>query len=319
MELLSQIHAFLKIFLNVDTTSGRLVTTLMLIGGFMLLRGLITMMIERRSDGVARSYWTTKIVRYSLGILTGLLLLGVWTQDVKGMAAYIGIASAGLAIALKDLLVNFFGWFFIVARRPFEIGDRIQIGEVAGDVIDVRLFNFSLVEIGNWVEADQSTGRIIHVPNGHVFHKSVANATQGFNFIWHELAVTVTFESNWRAAKRILEQIVEAHAEVPCDAADAELRRASRRYMVFFKHLTPIVWVSADARGIVLTMRLLCNPRKRRSTDHAVWVDVLDAFCKAPDIAFAYHTTRFYQNAVEGKPQLKESHTDLCSRSSSDS
>ncbi|MBU1432173.1 mechanosensitive ion channel family protein [Myxococcota bacterium] len=319
MEFFLQLHDFLQIFLNVSTPQGRLMTTLSMLIGFMLLRHVGTALLERRRGDVAQHYWSAKIFRYSLGVLTGILLLGVWMRDVSGIAAYMGIASAGLAIALKDLLANFFGWFFIVTRRPFDIGDRVEIGGVAGDVVDVRLFSFSLVEIGNWVEADQSTGRIIHVPNGQLFHQSVANATQGFNFIWHELAVVITFESNWRAAKAILERIVEAHAEVPREEAGAELRKAARRYMVFYHHLTPIVWVSANERGIVLTMRLLCNPRKRRSTDHAIWVDLLDAFCQAPDIAFAYPTTRFYAHAVEGKPQLKECHARPCSTSSSDS
>ena len=81
----------------------------------------------------------------------------------------------------------------------------------AGDVIDIRLFQFSINEIGNWVDADQSTGRIIHIPNGIVFTEPQANYTAGFQYIWNEIPVLVTFESDWKKAKQILTDIVNHH------------------------------------------------------------------------------------------------------------
>ena len=103
------------------------------------------------------------------------------------------------------------GWCFILIRQPFKVGDRIQIGKVAGDVIDIRFFNFQLNEIGNWVDADQSTGRIIHIPNGIVFTEPQANYTAGFQYIWNEIPVLVTFESDWKKAKQLLTDIVNHH------------------------------------------------------------------------------------------------------------
>ena len=105
-------------------------------------------------------------------------------------------------------------------RRPFALGDRIQIGKHSGDVIDIRFFQFTINEIGNWVDADQSTGRIIHIPNGKVFTEAQANFTQGFSHIWNEIGVLVTFESDWEKAKNILEKIVEKHAASLTKAAE---------------------------------------------------------------------------------------------------
>ena len=87
-------------------------------------------------------------------------------------------------------------------RKPLKVGDRVQIGDVTGDVIDIRIFQFSVIEIGNWVDADQSTGRIIHIPNGTIFIKWQANYTAGFEYIWNEIPVLVTFESDWKTAKQ---------------------------------------------------------------------------------------------------------------------
>jgi small-conductance mechanosensitive channel len=77
------------------------------------------------------------------------------------MSTFLGLVAAGIAVALKDPLTNLAGWLFILWRRPFTAGDRVQIGEHKGDVIDLRLFRFTLLEIGNWVHADQSTGRLL--------------------------------------------------------------------------------------------------------------------------------------------------------------
>ena len=173
--------------------------------------------------------------------------------------------------------------------------------ERLGDVIDQRLFQFTPVEIGNWVDADQSTGRIIHIPNGWVFRRSTANDTAGFRFIWDEISVMVTFESDWAQAKEILLAAATRHARIRDEEASQQVREASRIDMIYFQHLTPIVWTSVADSGVVLKLRHICEPRGRRSTATAIWEDALRAFAARSDIDFAYPTTRFYNNRAEGK------------------
>jgi small-conductance mechanosensitive channel len=210
--------------------------------------------------------------------------------------------SAGVAIALKDALVNLAGWGFIVWRHPFEVGDRIQIGDVSGDVIDLRIFQFTLMEIGNWVHADQSTGRVIHVPNGRVFTDALANYSKGFKYIWDEVGVLVTFESNWEDAKKILREIAARHAEHLSAEAERRVREASMKFMIFYSKLTPIVYTSVEDCGVLLTLRYLTEPQERRGRMEAIWEDILRAFAQREDIDFAYPTQRFYVNRTEGKP-----------------
>jgi small-conductance mechanosensitive channel len=275
---------------------------------FVLVRRAIVWIVSRRIEDPSRQYIAVKTVNYVLGFVAALALLRIWLGGITGLAASIGIISAGLAIALHAPLTNFAGWVFLTVRRPFTVGDRIQIGEHAGDVIDLRLFAFSLVEIGNWVDADQSTGRILHIPNGKVFQETVANYTQGFNFIWNEIPVTVTFESDWRKAKELLSEIANRHAALKSDDAAREVRKAASRYLIRYEHLTPIVWTSVADIGVTLTIRYLTDPRRRRSSETAIWEEILNAFRGRDDIDFAYPTQRFYDNVAEGKPgRAKES------------
>ena len=256
----------------------------------------------RHIEDEGRRYMTVKLISYTLGFV-GFILIGViWITNITGLFAYIGIMSVGLAIALQDLLTNLAGWLFIIIRQPFRVGDRIEIGDSAGDVIDIRLFQFSIIEIGNWVHADQSTGRIIHIPNGWVFKKALANFTVGFHFLWNEIEVMVTFESNWEKAKGILFDIAKKFTAIQSAEAANEIRKAADKYLIHFKHLTPIVWTRVDESGVTLTIRYLCAPRQRRSTSSNIWEEILRSFKACDDVDFAYPTMRYYDNTVEGKP-----------------
>jgi len=176
---------------------------------------------------------------------------------------------------------------------------------VKGDVIDIRLSMFSLLEVGNWVEAEQSTGRIMHIPNGVVFTHAVANYTQGFKHIWNEIPITVTFESNWEKAHDVLTKVVGEQTKDAVKEAQQQVHAASTRYMVYYTRFTPIVWVKVVDIGVTLTLRYLCDTRRRRSSEHALWSSVLKEFAKHDDIDFAYPTTRFYDNSSEGKRRLR--------------
>ena len=266
-------------------------------------RNLLLRAVESRVEDPQSRYRWRKATTYFSFLIGAVLLTRIWFHGFQSISTMVGLISAGIAIALKDPLVNLAGWFFILWRQPFGVGDRIQVGDkVAGDVIDQRLFAFTLMEIGNWVDSDQSTGRIIHVPNGRVFTEVVANYSRGFKYIWDELRVIVTFESNWRDAKQVLDDIIVKHSEHMSERAEQRLREVSRKFMIFYHKLTPIVYTSVSDSGVMLTLRYLTEPQKRRTRQEAIWEDILDAFAKRDDIDFAYPTQRMYVNSREGKP-----------------
>jgi small-conductance mechanosensitive channel len=267
-----------------------------------VLRQFTVHVVNRQTTDVATQYRWRKVSTYLVG-LAGLFLVGrIWVPGMRSLATFLGLVSAGLAIALQDPVANLAGWAFIMWRRPFGVGDRIQIGDHAGDVIDVRIFQFTLLEIGNWVDADQSTGRILHVPNRSVFTQVLANYSRGFAYIWNEIPVLVTFESNWQKAKSILQAVADEHAGDMDTAVRERVQQAARRFMIFYPTLTPTVYTRVCASGVELTIRYLCKPRRRRATEQAIWEDVLRAFAQHRDIEFAYPTQRFYARWREEVP-----------------
>jgi small-conductance mechanosensitive channel len=279
-----------------------LLRSVILILVLVLLRAAALWILHSRTDDIRIRYRWRKSITYTTVLLGLLLVGGVWYEGVTRLATFLGLVTAGLAIALRDPIVNLFGWLFIAWRRPFVVGDRIQIGEYAGDVVDLRPFQILVLEIGNWVDADQSTGRLIHIPNGLVFREPTANYTRGMQLIWDEIPVQITFESNWRRAKQILSEIVDRHARESLEQAEREMARASREYMIFYTALTPTVYTRVSESGVVLTLRYLCPPRRRRGMAQAIWEDILDAFETSEDIRFAYPTIRYFDRAAEGQP-----------------
>jgi small-conductance mechanosensitive channel len=151
-----------------------------------------------------------------------------------------------------------------------------------------------VVEVGNWIDADQSTGRIVHVPNSNVLREALANYQIGFEYIWHEIPVLITFESDWKRAKVLLQKIANDNVENLLDGAQEQIRRAAQKYFIFYGALTPIVYTTVKDSGVLLTMRYLVNPRQRRSSEQQIWESTLDVFDEEDDIELAYPTTRFY-------------------------
>lgn len=280
---------------------AKLIKSFLVILGFVVLNRLVSRIVFKRTEDVYSRYRWRKTQDYITFIIGIFIISSIWIDEFKSLLTFFGLLSAGIAIALKDPVSDLAGWLFILWRKPFDVGDRIQIGDHAGDVIDVRIFQFTIIEIGNWVDADQSTGRILHIPNSKIFMEVLANYSIGFNYIWHEIGVMVTFESDWKKAKKILSEIVNEKSEHITKSVSKKIKDASKKYMIFYRNLTPIVYTKVKDSGVMLTMRFLCDPRKRRGYEETIWEDVLREFAKADDIDFAYPTQRFYNNSAEGK------------------
>ncbi len=265
-----------------------------------VLRFLILKLVWRQTEDPRLRYQWKRSIGLALSLISIILISSVWISAFARFGAFLGLFTAGLAIALKDPLTNIAGWLFINTRKPFSVGDRVQIGENTGDVIDIRLFQFAILEVGNWVQGDQSTGRIIHIPNGIVFVQSQANYSKGFQYIWNEIPVLITFESNWELTRTILENIINKRAEHLTKTVEKQIKEATKKYLITYMHLTPVVYTSVKDSGILLTIRYLCDVRKRRTSEHDIWEDILKEFAKNKDIEFAYPTTRFFNQHLEG-------------------
>ena len=273
-------------------------TFLILLVQWIIKRILFQSVNKIQSSQTARYNWR-KTISYATNALAFVGIAFLWSNQFGSFATFLGLLSAGLAIAFKDPIVNMAGWYYIVFRKPFKVGDRIEVDKHVGDVVDISLYEFRLVEIGNWVNGDQSTGRILHIPNMRVFSSVIGNYNALVDYIWDETEVYITYESNWRKAKGLLQEILLKHAPQIYEHAEEELKALSGEFFIQNTKLSPTVYTSIVENGIALSLRYLCKPNRRRVAKEEIWEAILDCFEQHNDIGFAYLTRRIVGNAPQ--------------------
>jgi hypothetical protein len=175
--------------------------------GILVIHGAFRVLeqtLPRRFGRADARYKVRKFVVFS-GYLSMLLFLAILFEDRLGrLSLVLGVAGAGVAVALQDVLASIAGAFSIGFSKLYAVGDRVQIGDTRGDVIDIGLLRTTLMETGNWVGRDLYNGRIARIPNSTVLKGSVFNYSQGFRFIWDEIKVVFTTSSDCEFAREML-------------------------------------------------------------------------------------------------------------------
>lgn len=297
--LISAKELILNIIPNRPDISIKLAQTLAIGIILWLIHRVIIIIIKEKTEDIRAIYSWRKGASYLLWAVGFILTGRIWFEGIEAIGTFLGLVSAGVAIALKDVLTDIAGWVYIVLENPIRPGDRIEVDGISGDVIDIGLFQFTILEIGNWVNADQSTGRLIEIPNAKVFTSPIANSTKAFPYIWNELPVEVEFESNWKKAKKLLTNTIANFNEENQKLIERSFRKAKKDILISYRTLTPTVYTSVKASSVCLTIRYLCDPKARRTTEHELWENILTKFAEHDDIEMAYPTHRMYRRNEE--------------------
>ncbi len=224
--------------------------------------------------------------------MLAVAVAGIWRVFHGRIALVVGLGAAGLGFALQQVIGAFFGWISVVSGRVFHVGDRVSLGGVEGDVIDLTPLRTTILEMGSpvelgsegeaapaWVRGRQYTGRIVAVPNYLVLTEPVYNYSAVFEFIWEELTLPVSYRSDWREAERIL-------LEEVTDVSDsAEARRAmdemARRYPVPVSEVEPSVFVRATDNWWEMSARFVVPVRTARTVKSELTKRVRERFEQA--------------------------------------
>ncbi len=288
---MEQVTSYLDNFIQYEMRINILQTVLIILILWAIKKATVKLVFSDIEGDLKKQYHGRKTIEYIL-VIIGLLLVGnIWISNFQSITTFLGLLSAGIAIALKDIFVNIAGWLFIFWRKPFDIGDRIQVGDSKGDVVDLRLFQFSLLEVGSWVDAEQSTGRILHIPNSVVFTMPQANYSQGFDYIWNEQHLYISLDSDQKKAQAILLDIMNELMKDDFKKIEREFRKAKKDFFIAFTQYTPTVYIDINERGIQLSLRYLCSPRKRRIIQHQVTQAILDRLRSEKNIKIVYPIT----------------------------
>jgi len=200
---------------------------------------LLSYVFNRISDESPHLYTVRKVTIYITTTITALLLFGIWIQRLGDLSVALGIFAAGLAFALQEIIGSIAGWTTIITGKPFTIGDRIETGGIRGDVVDIGVLRTTLMEIGNWLNGDHNTGRIVTLSNAYIFKEPLYNYSAHLHFVWDEIKIPITYESDWKKAIEIMSKTVSEHPLYKELLPKAEKQRRKVRHKLAVK-MTPL-------------------------------------------------------------------------------
>jgi len=207
-----------------------------------LVTRLVRRMLERRlADDAAARYRARKLVG-AAGVLAAALYLGlVFDEQLRGPVVALGVAGAGIALALQEVIASVAGWVAISFGRLYKVGDRIRIGGISGDVIDIGVLRTTLMETGDWVGTDQYNGRTVRIANSMALKLPVFNESGRFPFLWDELTLALPRGANLERVRAALLQAAGEAAAQHAGAAHGALRRLSRDVLLSDADTRPTV------------------------------------------------------------------------------
>lgn len=241
------------------------------------------------------------LVRNTVFSLGGAAILLVWLGLGSEFAVVLGLLGAGIAFASQETIGSFAGYLNIVTGSLFRIGDRVRIGNVVGDVLDISILRTTVMEIGEWVKADQYTGRIVSIANRAVFSDPLFNYTQHWPYLWDEIMIPITYDSDWRRAGQIILEHGQEYSEKLLPKAQADLSTVMERYLVHDTPVEPTLYTVMTDNWIEMTLRYVVDPRERRTIMAQLHHDLLAHLQSEAEITVASVTIE-----VVGFPPLRQ-------------
>lgn len=256
-----------------------------------LARKLVRLYLRGRVD--ARSlFWSNQAISIVLALVFVIGFVSVWFDDPARLATALGLVSAGLAFALQRVVTSVAGYFIILRGRLFNVGDRISMGGVRGDVIGLGFTVTTVMEMGQppsvqladpamWVEARQYTGRIVTITNDKVFDTPVYNYTREFPYLWEELHVMIPYEADRQRAEHIILDAAGRHTERLSELGAETLRQLERHYLVLPAQLEPRVYYRLTDNWLELSVRFIARADNIRAVKDAMSRDIVEGFDQA--------------------------------------
>ncbi len=246
--------------------------------GILLIHGtfrLLEKALPRRFGQADLRYRVRKLIAFS-GYAAILLFVSILFEDRLGRLSFaIGVAGAGVAVALQDVLASVAGAFSIGFSRLYTIGDRVQIGDIRGDVIDIGLLRTTLLETGNWVSKDMYNGRVVRIPNSTVLKGTVFNYSQGFRFVWDEIKTVFTTTSDCQLAREMLLRVAKESIGEYLVEAEASWRAISENFRSENPPLEPTVALAVNAASLEFTVDYVVDYTKRTAMKDRLFTKIV--------------------------------------------
>lgn len=262
-------------FLSEPATAKAVTVVIGAVVIFALRRVLRATVAGRIHDKTTR-YRARKLVGLASYVALALLLVSVFSDRLGDFTVALGVAGAGIAFALQEVIVSVAGWLAVSFGNFYKVGDRVMLGGIKGDVIDIGVLRTTLFQLGDWVEGDLYNGRVVRVANSFVFKEPVFNYSADFPFLWDEITVPIRHGSDRELARRLLEEVAEELTGAYAREVKSTWDTMTRNYVIEAARVEPFVTMTLDANWMTYTMRYVVDFKRRRITKDALYSRILD-------------------------------------------
>jgi small-conductance mechanosensitive channel len=249
-----------------------LVVMLVLLVAIRLVKKTLTRYVNDKDH----RYRSRKMVNFVGYILAILAIVVVFSDSLGGIGVTLGVAGAGIAFALQEVIVSFAGWIALASGNLFKTGDRVEFGGIKGDVIDIGVLRSTIMETGGWVDGDLYNGRIVIVSNSAVFKEPIYNYSSDFPFLWDEIKVPIRYESDFKLARKILSEVAEELLGDYAKGAKQSWQTVVRKYLIEDAQIAPMVSISGDDSCVTFTVRYIVDFKRRRGTKDRLWETLIE-------------------------------------------
>jgi small-conductance mechanosensitive channel len=190
---------------------------------YIIFRVFLEELIVKRLKQTKMKYSFKKTISILYFLVFLFALVAIWIEQTETILISYGLIGAGIAVSLQDVFKNFAGGITIFSSGIYRVGDRVEINGKIGDIIDIGVLYTTIMEIGEWVDGNQATGRLSFIPNSNVLSSNVNNFTKDHNFIWDEISLPITYDSDWKKAHEKIYKIIKKETEIIAVQADKEI------------------------------------------------------------------------------------------------
>ena len=254
---------------------GKIVTIFIGIAIIWIIIKAIQKSLFSKIKGNDNRYRAKKFSSFIGYILVIVLVTVVFSDKLGGLTIALGVAGAGIAFALQEVIASFAGWLAIMFGGFYKTGDRVQLGGIKGDVMDIGVLRTTLMETGQWVDGDLYNGRIVLIANSYVFKEPVFNYSGDFPFLWDEIKIPVQYGSNYEKAENILKATGREIAGDLTERSQEKWRSMQNKYMLEAAQTEPMVSLIANDNWVEFTLRYVVDYKKRRATKTALFKKIL--------------------------------------------
>ena len=281
LEMIEKLAKYIEKDMGVDSEYIRLtILTILVFISFAIFKAISKKIYSELPFSDKKKYFRNRKMKISLTIVCWIIVILIWKEQLKEIMTLVSFISAAITIALREIIFNFFAGLYISTRKLFEIEDRIEINGKKGDIITIHSLGFEMLEIADGSEYEQSTGKIIYVPNSFVFQYPTKNFTKAFKYIWDEIRVRIEIDSDVEQAKAYLYNILknnEIVRDIP-KKMENEVDDVTIEYRIYYNNLEPIIYTRIKDAYVELSLRYLVHPKKIRTVQNDLYLHILEEY-----------------------------------------